>query len=256
MKNVQDTDEFIGRFDAVDFVELRARVQGYLEKIEFTDGALVKAGDPLFVIDQRPYRLAAEQAEAALSVSQARLEFAQSDLERAEQLRRNGNIAEQVLEQRRQNYLTTQAELNGNRSALAEARLNIEFTQIRAPIAGRISRRAVTQGNLIAANTTVLTTLVSVDPIHFYFDVDERSYLAYARMTGQGIRSSQGSAADEVTVTLTDTTLPPRKGALDFVDNRVDQASGTMRVRARLPNPDGFLVPGLFGRIAILGSEP
>ena len=257
VRSIQDVDEFVGRFDAVDYVELRARVQGYLDKIHFTDGSLVKAGDLLFTIDQRPYRLAVEQAQSAVSVSQARVEFAQNDLERAESLRRTGNITEQLTEQRRQNFLTAQAELNGARAALAESQLNLAFTEIKAPVAGRISRTLVTEGNLVSANTSMLTTLVSVDPIYFYFDIDERSYLAYSRMGEQGIRSATtGGRADEVLITLTDANLPPRKGVMDFVDNRVDQQSGTMRVRARVPNGDGFLVPGLFGRVAITGSVP
>jgi membrane fusion protein, multidrug efflux system len=255
MKEIQDIDDFVGRFEAIDFVEVRSRVQGYLDKVNFEDGALVKAGDPLFIIDQRPYRLAVEQAQSSVNSAQARLEFAQNELERAESLRRTGNITEQLTEQRRQNFLTAQADLNGARSQLADARLNLEYTEIRSPISGRISRRLVTTGNLVAANTTVLTNIVSVDPIYFYFDVDERSYLAYARMMQQGIRSaSTGGRPDEVSITLTDANLPPLKGELNFVDNRLDEASGTMRVRARVPNPDGFLVPGLFGRIAITGS--
>ncbi|CAA9356700.1 MAG: RND efflux system, membrane fusion protein [uncultured Microvirga sp.] len=257
MKDIQDIDEFVGRFEAVSGVEVRARVQGYLAQIHFTDGALVKVGDPLFTIDQRPYRLAFDQAQAGLTNAQARLDFAQGDLDRAEALRRSGNITEQAADQRRQNYLTAQSEVNVNRAQIAEAQLNLEFTVIRSPLAGRISRRLTTEGNLVAANTTVLTTIVSVDPIYFYFDVDERAYLAYSRMLQQGMRSAvTGGKADEVVITLTDTTLPPRRGIMNFVDNRLDEASGTMRVRAQVPNPDGYLVPGLFGRIAITGSAP
>lgn len=257
MKDVQDQDEFIGRFEGIERVEVRARVQGYLDKVHFTDGALVKAGDLLFTIDQRSYRLAVEQAESTVSNNQARVEFAQTDLDRAEQLRRSGTISGQSNDQRRQNFLTAQADLNGGRAAVADAKLNLEFTEIRSPIAGRISRRLITEGNLIAANTTVLTTIVSVDPIYFYFDIDERSYLAYARMVQQGVRSAMsGASATAATIVLTDATLPARKGELDFVDNRLDDASGTMRMRALVPNKDGVLLPGLFGRISIVGSAP
>jgi len=257
MKDIQDIDEFVGRFEAVSGVEVRARVQGYLAQIHFTDGALVQVGDPLFTIDQRPYRLALDQAQAGLTNAQARLDFAQNEVERADALRRSGTITEQLAEQRRQNFLTAQADVTVSRAQIAEAQLNLEFTVIRSPIAGRISRRLVTEGNLVAANTTVLTTIVSVDPIYFYFDVDERSFLAYSRMLQQGMRSAMtGGRADEVVITLTDTTLPPRRGVMNFVDNRLDEASGTMRVRALVPNPDGYLVPGLFGRIAITGSAP
>lgn len=257
MKDIQDIDEFVGRFEAVSGVELRARVQGYLAQIHFTDGALVRVGDPLFTIDQRPYRLAFDQAQAAMANAQARLDFAQNELERGETLRRSGTLTEQNAEQRRQNFLSAQADVNVNRAQIAEAQLNLEFTVIRSPLAGRIGRRLITEGNLVAANTSVLTTIVSVDPIYFNFDIDERSYLAYSRMLQQGMRSATtGGQADEVVITLTETTSPPRRGVMNFVDNRLDEASGTMRVRARVPNPDGYLVPGLFGRIAITGSAP
>jgi RND family efflux transporter MFP subunit len=257
VKEVQDVDDYIGRFEAIERVEVRARVLGYLSRIHFTDGALVKAGDLLFTIDQRPYQLAVEQAQATVTSAQARLEFAQSDLERAEQLSRTGTITAQVTEQRRQNFLTAQSDLNGGRASLSEARLNLEFTEIRSPVNGRISQRLVTTGNLVAANTSILTTIVSVDPIYFYFDIDERSYLGYAGMAAQGMRSmTDGGPASEATIMLTDANLPPRKGRLNFTDNRLDEASGTLRVRATVPNPDGFLVPGLFGRIAVLGSVP
>lgn len=257
MKDIQDIDDFIGRFEAVSGVEIRARVQGYLAQIHFTDGGLVQVGDPLFTIDQRPYRLAFDQAQAGLTTAQARLEFAQNDLDRGEALRRTGTLTEQLAEQRRQNFITAQSDVNVRRAQLAEAQLNLEFTVIRSPLSGRIGRRLITEGNLVAANTSVLTTIVSVDPIYFYFDIDERAFLAYSRMLRQGVRSAiTGGPADDVVITLTDTTAPPRRGQLNFVDNRLDEASGTMRVRAQIPNPDGYLVPGLFGRIAITGSAP
>jgi membrane fusion protein, multidrug efflux system len=256
VKQIQETDDFIGRFDAVQSVEIRARVQGYLDRVHFTDGAVVKTGDLLFTIDQRPYRLAIEQAQATLTSVQARVEFAQAEVERAEQLRRTGSGTEQLAEQRRQNFLTAQADLNGARSQLADARLNLEYTEIRSPIAGKIGRRLVTEGNLVAANTSILAAIVSTDPIYFYFDVDERSYLAYARMMSEAVKAEGGRDYNAASITLTDANGPPRKAELDFIDNRIDEASGTLRVRARVPNPDGYLVPGLFGRISITGSPP
>lgn len=256
MKEIQETDDFIGRFDAVQSVDLRARVQGYLDRINFTDGSVVKQGDPLFTIDQRPYRLAIEQAQASLNSAQARVEFAQAEVERAEQLRRTGSGTEQLAEQRRQNFLTAQGDLNVARSQLADARLNLDYTEIRAPISGKIGRRLVTEGNLVAANSTILASIVSTDPIYFYFDIDERSYLAYARMMADAVKSGSNGNYNEATITLTDSNGPPRKAELDFIDNRLDEASGTLRVRARVPNGDGYLVPGLFGRIGITGSQP
>jgi RND family efflux transporter MFP subunit len=254
LKDIVEQDDFIGRFEAVDQVDVRARVSGYLDKVHFQDGALVKVGDPLFTIDQRPYRAALEQADATVASAQVRAEFASNDLERAESLRRTGNIAEQLLDQRRSNYLTARADLDRAQAAQRQARLDMEFTEIKAPIAGRISRRLISEGNLINANQTVLTNIVSIDPIQFYFDVDERSYLAYMRQ--QSGFSGNGDAPNKVLLTMSDERAAPRSGRLDFVDNRLDAASGTVRARAVFDNKDMFLTPGLFGRVTVSGSDP
>jgi RND family efflux transporter MFP subunit len=254
VKDIMEWDEFIGRFEAVDQVDIRARVSGYIDKIHFKDGSIVKVGDPLFTIDQRPYRLAVEQADTAVASAQSRLDFATSDLSRAETLSRSGNITEQLLDQRRQNSQTARAELDRSRAALAQARLDLEFTEIKAPIAGRVSRRLVSMGNLVNANETVLTNVVSLDPIHFYFDVDERSYLGYSRMADAGTRLSGRDNPNQVFVATTDEREPKRAGRMDFVENRLDPATGTMRGRAVFENKDMWLTPGLFGRIRIMGS--
>ncbi|GEO15737.1 efflux RND transporter periplasmic adaptor subunit [Microvirga aerophila] len=256
VKDIIERDDFIGRFEAVDQVDVRARVSGYLDKVHFQDGTLVKAGDLLFTIDPRPYQNALEQAQATVTSSEVRLNFAQSDLDRAEQLRRTGNIADQLLDQRRQAYLTAKADLDRAQAFLRQAQLDVEFTQIKSPLSGRISRKLVSEGNLINANETILTNVLSLDPIQFYFDVDERSYLAYSRQTQGGTRTSTGEAANEVTLTLTDERQGERTGRLDFVDNRLDAASGTIRARAVFDNKDLFLTPGLFGRVTIGGSDP
>jgi RND family efflux transporter MFP subunit len=255
VKEIQEWDDFIGRFEAVDQVDVRARVSGYLDRVLFQDGALVKAGDRLFTIDPRPYRNTAQQAEAAVASAQSRVEFAQGDLERAESLRRTGNIAEQLLDQRRQTFLTAQADLNSAQAQLRQGQLDLDFTEIKAPINGRVSRKLVTEGGLINANETVLTNIVSLDPIYFYFDVDERSFLAYARMQTSGGQTSTGPQANDVMVATTDQTEPTLKGKLDFLDNRLDAQSGTIRARGVFENDDLFLTPGLFGRIRVLGSE-
>lgn len=254
VKDITEWDDFIGRFEAVDQVEVRARVSGYLESVHFRDGTLVKVGDPLFTIDPRPYRAALEQAEATVDSAKARVQFASDDLQRAESLRKTGNIADQLLDQRRSSYLTARAELDRAEAALREARLDLEFTEIKAPIAGRISRRLVSEGNLVNANQTILTNIVSLDPIHFYFDVDERSYLAYSRQRSGGTQT-QG-AANRVQLTLTNEQEASRTGHLDFVDNRLDAASGTIQLRAVFKNEDLSLTPGLFGRVSISGSDP
>ncbi len=254
VKEIQEWDDFIGRFEAIDQVDIRARVSGYLDRIHFVDGSIVKEGDLLFTVDQRFYQAALQEAEAALSSAQARLEFSQGDFERAEALRRTGNVAEQVLDQRRQAYLTARAEVNRGEATLRQARLNMEFTEVRAPVAGRTSRRLVSRGDLINANQTVLTNVVSLDPIHFYFDVDERSYLTYSQMAQGGTRASSRDVPNEVLVAVTTEREPSRKGRMDFVDNRIDAAAGSMRGRAVFDNKDLFLTPGMFGRIRILGS--
>jgi RND family efflux transporter MFP subunit len=256
VKDIVERTDFIGRFEAVDQVDIRARVSGYLDKVHFEDGTLVKAGDPLFTIDPRPYRNTLEQAQATVTSSQVRLDFAQSDLDRAEQLRRTGNVTDQVYDQRRQAFLTAKADLDRAQAALRQARLDVEFTEVKSPLSGRLSRKLVSEGNLVNANETILTNVLTLDPIQFYFDVDERSYLAYSRQTQGGTRTSSNGAVNEVLLTLTDERLGTRKGRLDFVDNRLDAASGTIRARAVFDNKDLFLTPGLFGRVTIGASDP
>ncbi len=256
VKDIVEQTDFIGRFEAIDQVDIRARVSGYLDKVHFQDGTFVKAGDPLFTIDQRPYRNALEQAQAAVTSSQVRMEFAQSDLDRAEQLRRTGNITDQLHDQRRQAFLTAKAELDRAQAALRQAQLDLEFTEIKSPLSGKISRKLVSEGNLVNANETVLTNVLSLDPIQFYFDIDERSFLALSRQMQGGTKISTNGESNEVLLTLTDERLGQRKGQLDFVDNRLDAASGTMRARAIFENADLFLTPGLFGRVTIGASDP
>ncbi len=255
VKEVVEYDDFTGRFEATDSVEIRARVSGYLDSVAFQDGAIVKKGDPLVVIDRRPYKAALDQAQASVVSAQARLNFAQADLERAQSLQRTGNIAEQLVDQRRQAFITARAEMDNAEAALRNAQLNYDFTDIRAPIAGRIGRKLVTEGNLVNANETLLTTIISLDPIYFYFDVDERSFLAYSRAQAQA-KAAGRTITDGARVGLTDEREQKRPARIDFIDNRVDQASGTIRLRAVVENKDLFLVPGLFGTIAVTGSPP
>ncbi len=254
VKDIVERDDFIGRFDAVDTVDLRARVSGYLDKIAFVDGALVKKGDLLFTIDQRPYQDALDDAKASVASAQASYDFTSGDLERADNLIKSGNITGQVADQRRQAALAARATLDRAQAALSRSKLDMEFTEIRSPLSGRISRRLVSVGNLINANDTLLSTIVSLDPIQFYFDADERSFLDYLSDLVPGADASRGGSR-EVTVALTGETQGSHKGHIDFVDIRLDQASGTMRGRAVFDNKDGTLTPGLFGRISIAGSR-
>jgi RND family efflux transporter MFP subunit len=256
VKDIIERTDFIGRFEAINQVDIRARVSGYLDKVHFQDGAFVKAGDLLFTIDPRPYKNALEQAQAAVTSSQVGLEFAQSDLGRAEQLRRTGNITDQLFDQRRQSFLTAKAELDRAQAALRQAQLDVEFTEIKSPLSGKISRKLVSEGNLVNANQTILTNVLSLDPIQFYFDVDERSFLAFSRQSQGGTRTTVDGESNEVVLTLTEERLGQRKGQLDFVDNRLDAASGTIRLRAIFENKDLFLTPGLFGRVTVGASDP
>lgn len=252
VKEIVEWDEFVGRFEAVNSVEVRARVAGYLEAANFREGGVVKEGDLLFIIDKRPYQAAFNRAQAAVTSAQTKLTFAKSDLERTENLTRTGVAAERTLEERRQQFQQADADIVGARAALEQARLDLGYTEIRAPISGRIGRRLITEGNLVRANDTLLTTLVSLDPIHFYFDVDERSFLAYSKMAGEKI--ALGDSKTQVFIGLSDEKALDRPGVLDFADNRVDGRSGTMQLRAVLENKDLRLSPGLFGRVRIPGS--
>jgi membrane fusion protein, multidrug efflux system len=256
VKQITEWDDFTGRFAAVDSVDVRARVSGYVDKVNFDEGSLVKAGDLLFTVDPRPYQAVVDEATANLDVANTQYDFASKELSRAESLVERGNISRSALDERRQQYASAQAQIEGAKAALRRAKLDLEFTQVRAPIAGRVSNKQVSIGNLVEADKTVLTNIVSIDPMQFYFDIDEQSYLAYARTTldGNGVASMVASV--EVRVTLPDESDGGRKGHLDFIDNRIDDATGTMRARAVFPNTDGLLQPGLFGRISIPGSPP
>jgi membrane fusion protein, multidrug efflux system len=257
-KKIVEDDEFVGRFEAVNEVDLRARIGGYLDTIHFVDGTKVEEGDLLFTIDQRPFLTSLRQAESSVKANEASFNFAQQQLERAEQLLNRGNISRSVVDERRESFLSAQSAIEGSRAALERARLDLEYTEIRAPISGRIGRRLISVGNLIEANASVLTTIVSVNPIYFYFDINERYFLAYSRdAQARGASLQEGGGGLKVRVTLGGRENEEvRTGVLDFSENRIDQNTGTMRVRAIIDNADEFLQPGLFGRINVPGSLP
>lgn len=257
VRDIVEDDEFVGRFEAVDEVAIRSRVSGYLAEVHFRDGAVVNKGDLLFTIDQRPYQAAYDAAKSQVDVASSLTQFATSQLERAESLARSGNLAASVLDDRRRESLSAQAQLQGANAALRNASLDLEFTEIRAPISGRIGRRLVSAGNLVQPDSTLLTTIVAWDPIDFYFDIDERTYFSYARDARErGGTMQEGSNNLDVVVRVADRNEAVFKGKLDFAENRLDNASGTMRVRARFDNKDGILQPGMFGRINVPGSLP
>ncbi|MEH3147048.1 MAG: efflux RND transporter periplasmic adaptor subunit [Methylobacterium frigidaeris] len=256
VKEVVEHDDYTGRFNAIENVDVRARVTGYLEKIHFQDGSRVKKGDLLFTIDRRPYKATLDQAQAALASANARLNFSQTDLERAQTLSRSGNISEQVTDQRRQASLTAQADVESATAALRQAQLNYDFTEVRSPIDGRISQRRVTEGNIVITDQTILTSIVSLDPIYFSFPVDERSFLAYQGNLRIGMGATQKEHTVRVLIALTGEAKPTRKGVLDFVDNQFDQQTGSIMLRATVENPDNFIKPGLFGMISMPASPP
>jgi RND family efflux transporter MFP subunit len=260
-KLVTDHDEYVGRFVALDFVEVRARVSGYLEKIHFKDGQLVKEGDPLFTIDPRPFRATLEQAKSAVEQAKANLAFAESDLKRGESLRTGTTITQQALDQRLQASRVAAAAVTSQEAALQQAELDLSFTELKAPISGRIGDRRVSVGNLVSGgssgSTTLLATIASIDPIRFEFTMDEASYLRYLRMAG----AAASSEADRgmtlpVRLKLIDEDAYTHEGKIDFVDNAIDRSSGTIRGRALFANADGKLTPGMFGRVQIATSAP
>jgi membrane fusion protein, multidrug efflux system len=254
VRELVEFDDFTGRFEAVGAVDLRARVSGYLESVHFKDGQIVKEGDLLFVIDAKPYEVALRRSQAELTRAQTRVELASRELDRAQRLAQTGSGTERNLDVQRQSRGEAGASIESAQAQIAADRLNLGYTRITAPISGRISRKLVTEGNLVLANETVLTSIVSIDPVYFYFDVDERSYLAYVRMAAEGTRPS-GRAGYPVEIALTDEKEFRHQGRLDFVDSRIDASTGTMRGRAVVDNKDQLITPGMFGRIRIPGSN-
>ena len=255
VKDVIEHDDYTGRFNAIDYVEVRARVTGYLQKINFQDGAFVRKGDVLFVIDQRPYQATLDQAKAAAASAQARVSFSQTDLERAQSLTKSGNITEQPADLRRQTAQTAQADLESAQANVKQAALNLDFTEVRAPVTGKIGQRLVTEGNIVVADQTKLTTIVSLDPIYFSFTVDERSFLNYEHELNIGMGHKLGQTNPDVLIALTGEDKPTHKGVLDFVDNNVDDATGTVLLRATVENHDTTIKPGLFGVVNMPASE-
>lgn len=257
-KRVTQWDEYTGRFEAAEIVEVRARVSGFLDKVHFRDGQTVKQGDLLFTLDQRPFRLSVEAATAEIERAKAQVRLAETEVERAEALTQNRVITQRDVDQRRANLRVAQAGLQAAEAAASIAQLNLDWTEVRAPISGRVSDRKIDPGNLIAggqAGATVLTTIVTTSPIHFVFNASEADYLRYARLANNGSRASSREAATPVEVRLADENSYRHKGQMNFVDNRLNERSGTIRGRAIFANEDGFLTPGVFGRLRLSGGE-
>jgi RND family efflux transporter MFP subunit len=257
VREIVEWDEYTGRLQALDSVEIRPRVNGYVDSIHFADGAIVKEGDLLFVIDPRPYEAVLKQAQAQVEVAQARLEVARTETARGERLFGSRAMSAEEAERRVSTLHAAGASVAAAQATVDAAALDVQFTRVIAPIAGRASRHLVDEGNLVtggATNATLLTTIVSLDPIHCYFDVDERQALKYTRLAKTGERASSRDVNNPVEVALADETGFPHKGWMDFVDNQLDVGTGTIIARALLPNPDLLLSAGMFVRLRLPGS--
>jgi multidrug efflux system membrane fusion protein len=259
-RTIVDQDEYVGRFVAVDVVELRARVSGYLDKIYFEDGQIVKQGDLLFTIDKRPFQNTLDQARANLETAKSNVVFTQSDLTRGQQLLRDRTISEQIFEQRSQAFRNAQSAVAASEAMVRQAELDLEFTDLRAPVTGRIGDRRLSQGNLVTGGTggatTLLATIVSTDPIRLEFTFDEASLLRYERLAREGSTDVTGRGPVPVRVKLLDEADFSHYGRMDFVDNVIDRSTGTIRGRAQFVNSDGLFTPGMFGRVQVPGSPP
>jgi RND family efflux transporter MFP subunit len=259
-RTLVDQDEYVGRFVAVNSVEMRARVSGYLDKVHFEDGQLVKQGDLLFTIDKRPFQNTLDQARANLETAKSNVTFTEADIKRGQQLLRDRTISEQVFDQRNQQFRNAQASVVANEALVRQAELDLEFTELRAPVAGRIGDRRVSPGNLVTGgtggSTTMLGIIVSIDPIRLEFTFDEASLLRYERLARDGRTDVTGRGNVPVRLKLLDEQDFSHYGRMDFIDNVIDRSSGTIRGRAQFVNSDGLFTPGMFARVQVPGSAP
>jgi RND family efflux transporter MFP subunit len=257
-RDVAEWDEFSGRLEAVDQVEIRPRVSGYIKRLTFTEGREVRKGEVLFEIDPRPYQADLDRAQAQLEQARTAADLAQREVARAEKLVNVQAISREEFDSRTSAQANSVAAVRAAEAAVETARLNLSWTQVRSPIAGRVSRAEVTEGNLVQAGpptATLLTTVVSLDSIYLYFDSDEQTYLRYTGRAADGGTRGWQSASLPVYLGLANETGFPHEGRLDFVDNRIDPASGTIRTRAIFPNHDRRFTPGLFARVKLVGSK-
>jgi RND family efflux transporter MFP subunit len=259
-KEVNEWDEFTGRLEAVESVEIRPRVSGYITEIHFEAGAVIKKGDLLYVIDPRPYQADFDRAAAEVERTQAQLKLAQIELDRAKDLRAKNTISASEFDQKAATYQDTSAAVRSAEAAKSSAALNLEFTQIKSPIDGRVSDARITLGNLVqpgAGPENVLTTVVSVDPIYAKIDADENAILKYVKLSSEGKRVSARTAKIPAFIELGNETNFPHEGVVDFVDNRLDPGTGTVRARVVLKNWNPNLItPGFFIRMRIAGATP
>jgi multidrug efflux system membrane fusion protein len=257
-REIVEWDEYTGRFDATETVEIRARISGYLNEVKFKDGQQVKQGDLLFAIDPRPFERALDQAKAELFAATTKVENANVEIVRGRPLLERRIISDKTFDDRMALVKDAQAAVKIAEAKVKSAELDLSFATIAAPISGRIGRSLVTAGNWVSAGSasgaTLLTTIVSQDPIYIYFDVSENNYIKYKRLAQRGVRAGAADVGAPVEVALPDERGFPHKGKLDFLDNRLDQGTATLRARAVLSNKDGLFSPGLFGRVRVTGT--
>lgn len=256
VKSISQWDSFNGRIEAVESVQLRPRVSGYIDKVNYTDGQEVKKGEVLFTIDDRTYRAALEQAQANLARAKTQASLAQSEANRTDKLVNTNVVSREEWEQRRSAAVQAQADIRAAQAAVDAAQLNLDFTKVTAPIDGRASRALITSGNLVTAGDTasVLTTLVSQKTVYVYFDVDESTYLHYQNLARSGQGASSNHTALPVEIGLTGEEGYPHQGKVDFLDNQLTPSTGTIRMRALLDNSQRQFTPGLFARVRLPGS--
>jgi len=259
-REIVEWDEYTGRFDAVETVEIRARVSGHLTEVLFKDGQRVKQGDLLFVIDRRPFERALEQAQAELFAANTKVENANLDIIRGKPLVERKIISDKTFDDRMSIVRDAQAAVKVAEAKVRSAELDLSFTRIDSPITGRISRTLVTAGNWISAGSvsgaTLLTTIVSEDPIYIYFDVSENNYIKYRRLAERGVAAGAAEPGAPVEIELPDERGFPHRGRLDFLDNRLDQGTATLRARAVIANAASLFSPGLFARVRVTGTAP
>jgi RND family efflux transporter MFP subunit len=257
-RDIIEWDEYTGRFEPVEFVEVRARVSGHLNEVRFKDGQTVKQGEPLFTIDPRPFERALEQARAELFAATTKVENANLDIVRGRPLLEKRVISDKTFDDRMSILRDAQAAVKVAEAKVKSAELDLTFTTIAAPITGRMSRTLVTAGNWISAGsvagTTLLTTIVSQDPVYLYFDLNENNYIKYKRLAERGAGGGAADVGAPVELALPDEQGYPHKAKLDFLDNRLDQGTGTLRARARVDNAAGLFSPGMFARVRVSGS--
>jgi multidrug efflux system membrane fusion protein len=256
-KDVTEWDEFTGRLEAVNTVAVRPRVSGYVSGVRFREGAIVNRGDLLFQIDARPFQAEVDRLKAELTRARATVQRASSEAQRAERLTAQDAMAREESDRRASFAQEATAQVEAVSAALRAAELNLEFTRVTSPIAGRVGRAIATEGNLVSTGpgeATLLTTVVSLDPIYAAFDVDEQSFLRYGNLASEGKRASARQSGLPIQMALAGEQQFPHQGKMNFLDNQIDPDTGTIRARAVFTNPDGDLTPGLFVRLRLPGT--